>query len=542
MIELRILSSLSKVFSSIELKDKAYKKASALKGEVFSFQCAFIHRSPENRKRRVDVKINSAFGDKLGYRVVREVPADFPCYQGHDKNIISSKPGLYPDLLENPDAHNLFSIPGRWSSLWFELKVPEDFKPGKYQIDIELSMDGDGSASASFELEIVNAVLPPQKLLHTEWFHTDCIASYYKCEIFSERHWELIENFMLAAVRSGINMILTPIFTPPLDTARGGERPTVQLIGVQKKAESYSFDFSLLERWIKLARKCGIKYFEFSHLATQWGAEHCPKIVATENGVEKRIFGWDSSSTGEAYCTFLAQLLPALAAFIRKEGIAGQSFFHTSDEPSLQHLETYKKVSGILREHLRGFRFMDALSNYEFYGSGALDIAIPASNHIEPFLANKVPELWTYYCCSQYKEVANRFFNMPSARNRIIGQQLFKFNIAGFLHWGFNFYYSQYSLREIDPFRVTDAECAFPAGDTFLVYPGKEGALESIRGRVFFEALQDLRALSLLEEKAGRDAALALLDPEMSFSKYPKEASYILKSREKLNRLLKKFS
>src|SRR5690606_38890715 len=103
-----------------------------------------------------------------------------------------------------------------------------------------------------------------------------------------------------------------------------------------------------------------------------------------------------------------------------------------------------------------------------------------------------------------HEGVSNRFFSLPSVRNRIIGVQLYKFGIQGFLHWGFNFWYSQYSVKAIDPFRVTDAGGAFPSGDAFVVYPGPEGPLDSIRWEVFREALQDMRALELLEQLAGK--------------------------------------
>ena len=57
-------------------------------------------------------------------------------------------------------------------------------------------------------------------------------------------------------------MILTPIFTPPLDTAVGGERRTVQLVGITKTGSEYSFDFTLLERWINLC----IASVSYTHL------------------------------------------------------------------------------------------------------------------------------------------------------------------------------------------------------------------------------------------------------------------------------------
>nr|WP_051253595.1 glycoside hydrolase domain-containing protein [Paenibacillus alginolyticus] len=183
---------------------------------------------------------------------------------------------------------------------------------------------------------------------------------------------------------------------------------------------------------------------------------------------------------------------------------------------------------------------IDALSDYDFYDKGLVEYPIPANNHMEPFLENNVPNLWTYYCCVQYRDVANRFFVFPSVRNRVLGLQLYKFQIAGFLHWGYNFWYSQYSKKAIDPFRVTDAGQGFPSGDAFLVYPGEQGPVESLRLEVFYEAIQDLRALELLESQIGRDAVLLLLEEclekPITFSDYPNDADWLLGKREQINR------
>lgn len=277
-----------------------------------------------------------------------------------------------------------------------------------------------------FQLEILKALLPRQTLIHTQWFHTDCLSTWYGVEVFSEEHWKVIEQYVRTAVRHGINMLLTPVFTPPLDTAVGGERPTVQLVDVKKSGEIYTFGFDRLKRWVELCLGCGVEYFEISHLFTQWGAEHAPKIVAVENGELKRIFGWDTDAGGESYKNFLSQFLPALVGFIKENGLEKRCFFHVSDEPSLDHFDHYKAAADIIKEYLEGFPIIDALSNFKFYETGAVKNPIPATNHIEEFLEHQVPDLWAYYCCGQYKEVANRFFCMPSARNRILGMQLYK--------------------------------------------------------------------------------------------------------------------
>ena len=166
----------------------------------------------------------------------------------------------------------------------------------------------------SFTLEVLNAQLPPQKLINTHWFHTDCLAVYYRIGVFSEEYWRIVGNFMKSAAEHGINMILTPLFTPPLDTMPGTERPTVQLVDVTRKKGRYSFGFRKLERWIELAEKCGIRYFEISHLFTQWGAKFTPKIMAKVDGAEKRIFGWDVKSDSREYTEFLDAFLPELVA------------------------------------------------------------------------------------------------------------------------------------------------------------------------------------------------------------------------------------
>ncbi len=56
-------------------------------------------------------------------------------------------------------------------------------------------------------------------------------------------------------VDNGINMILTPLFTPPLDTKVGGERPTVQLVDVNMDGDKYTFNFDNLINGLICAKK-----------------------------------------------------------------------------------------------------------------------------------------------------------------------------------------------------------------------------------------------------------------------------------------------
>ncbi|MCU6712637.1 DUF4091 domain-containing protein [Paenibacillus sp. J5C_2022] len=545
--ETRCLSSLSKVFPQAELHDTPFQTGTALWNEVYSFQVAY--RS-DRLIKGITVELESELAPYATIRAVGLSPAEMPAYAETDSNYITTEPGLFPDVLYPViESEGVRALPNSWRAVWVTVKLPtmEAGLAGKsktasaYPIKLTFKEPaGEVLGQEEFRLDIVPAELPEQKLIHTEWFHSDCIASRYGVDIFSEAHWALLEQYVRNAADHGVNLLLTPLFTPPLDTAIGGERPTVQLVGVEKTGDGeYRFSFEKLDRWIGMCRSAGIRYFEMSHLFTQWGAKHAPKIVATVNGSEQRIFGWETDAAGEEYAGFLNQFLPQLVTFIKDRGLQDAVYFHVSDEPHIDHLEQYKRASELLRRHLDGFKFIDALSDYSFYEHGLVEIPVPSNDHIDPFLEGNTNPLWTYYCCGQFREVSNRFFSMPSARNRVLGLQLYKFDVEGFLHWGYNFWYSQYSTRVIDPFCVTDAVCAFPSGDAFVVYPGDDGPIDSLRWEVFREAQQDQRALELLESLAGRDKALELIEQGLTeplhFKRYPSDMAWLLGVRERIN-------
>lgn len=537
-IRTKLLSSLSKVFVDEEPAEPIWNTGSMLKNEVYSFQVAYCWSGMS--VKTVEVNVNSMLLQCIDVRKVDLVPSEMPCYADHDENLIRTNPGLYPDSLMPLNNYRLLLVPGQWRAIWITVNPQGNIKAGKYPIEIAFHEDsGQELEKAEFQLEILDALLPEQRLVHTEWFHTDCIATYYGIEVFSEEYWYRVEQFVCTASKHGINMILTPVFTPPLDTAVGGERPTVQLVDVKKTGNNFSFGFDKLKRWVDMCRRNGVQYFEISHLFTQWGAKHAPKIMATENGEYKRIFGWDTDAGGKEYASFLSQFLKELLAFVEQNDLKHSCYFHVSDEPKPEDFDAYKKARDLIWEYLKEYPMIDALSDYQFYEKGIVKNPIPATDHLDKFLENQVPDLWTYYCCGQYKQVANRFMNMSSARNRILGVQLYKFNMKGFLHWGYNFWYSNLSRHPIDPFRVTDMDFAVPSGDAFVVYPGKDGPIESLRLEVFYEALQDMRALELLESFVGKDAVLQLLEDGLeapiTFVRYPKDALWILTKREQIN-------
>lgn len=544
MIKTALISSLEKCFPDQQVEDFAPLSAlSVLKNERFSVQ--LLYKSEPDHAGRAIVRVDGALAPFATVRSVKNIPVDIAIFPGADtSNYLRTEPGLYPDLLQPLHYGGAVSImKDRTQSAWVEFDLDGKVDAGTYPMAVTL-VDGLGNevAKECFEVKVINATLPAQQMRVTQWFHCDCLANYYHVDAWSEEHWRIVENFARTARRNGINLLLTPIFTPALDTVIGGERTTVQLIDVHKNGDAYTFGFDKLDRWIEMCNRVGIEYLEIAHLFTQWGAAHAPKVMATVDGTYKKIFGWETEAAGEAYSTFLRTFLAAFLDHMKARGDDKRCYFHISDEPNTEQLESYKAAKAVVADLLEGYPIMDALSNFEFFRQGIVPLPIPSNDHVEPFIEAGVPGLWTYYCCGQLSGVSNRMMAMPLWRTRSIGYQFYKYDIAGFLQWGYNFYNTCGSVDPINPFVDACGEYWVPAGDTYSVYPAQNGeAMESIRILSFYEALQDVRAMKLAEEYYGKDAVVAALEEilgEIKFSRCATDAATILSMREKINNMI----
>ena len=302
-----------------------------------------------------------------------------------------------------------------------------------------------------------------------------------------------------------------------------------------------------MRRFISLLDKNGIKYIEIMHLFSQWGLRSAPNILIEEDGKEDFLFGWDVSGQSEEYKNFLLQFVPALVVFLKEEGVFERCYFHISDEPNVESLARYEYGSELIKPMLEGAPLMDALSHLEFYERGYTDMPICSVGRLGPFLEKKLENQWTYYCCTMHKHTTNRFIAQPSYRNRVIGLQMYKYNIMGFLHWGYNYYNEQGSRYPINPYMTTSSECAFPSGDAFSVYPDENyGAIPSLRAIVFKEALQDIEICRTLEKYIGKDAVISFIESEagapITLTDYPRSDDFIVDVIEKMKRKIAEFA
>lgn len=538
-VKLKVISSFEKLYHGDKVPEQTLSSFSMLNNEKKSFQ--LVIESEKDFKGTLE--INSKINDIRKYSV-EHIKSDFPMANGADDYYRFSKDGYYPDLLLPTD--NEIDIVKGVNVFWVEVNADKE-NIGNNSLKVSIKENNISLAESSLDIEIIDCSLDFKDFIYTCWFHTDCLMSHYNFEAFSKEYWRVTENFLKTANEYGMNCVLTPIFTPPLDTEFGKERPTVQLVDVKLENGRYSFNFDKLTQWIEIAERCGIKYFEMAHFFTQWGANHAPKIMATVNGEYKKIFGWKTKATSKEYKKFLTDFSVEFKKYLEEKNLKDKVLIHVSDEPNFAMLRSYSKASRLIHRLYKGYKIVDALSDVWFYKLGIVTTPIPSNDHIDKFIG-KTDELWTYYCSAQNKKyVSNRFFCNESLRTRVLGYQLFKFDVRGFLHWGYNFYYTQLSKAVIDPYKVSDAGGKFPSGDSYVVYPAENGtAHHSIRLKVFYDALQDMAALNALEKLTDKKTCLDILQENgkhsITFSEYPHSDEWLLTTREEINLKIKEFT
>ena len=544
------ISSLHKVREFDSLSMNEITKETVLRGERFTYQISMRSDAPVIG----NIKIESPLLDHIKIYKVEQSVMDAPVIDRiQEIGYITTEPGLMPDLLLPLDNNGYLTLNMAGKTVWIEVNIPNDFPAGEYTIKFSYETfdfhnpDAPHAiiATKTMTIEVLPLAKKEQSLIYTRWFYADCIADYHNVPIWSDAHFDLVEAYIREAVDVGINMILVPIHTPPLDTAVGTFRPCVQLVDIEKKGEKYIFGFEKLRRFIQICKRQGVRYYEMAHMFSQWGAKCAANIMVEENGKLDYMFSWHTESTSPVYIDFLKQYISAISSELTALGVAENTYYHISDEPTIDKIDAYRTAVETIRPLTGNAHTFDALSSREFYEEGLVECPVTAVAHINEFLAINVPNQWIYYCCEPQQIYTNSLMAMPSCRTRILGVLIYKYDIKGFLHWGFNFYNAVVSYYKINPYVTTSADGRLPSGDPFIVYPAKDGAYPTIRGKVTYEAIGDMDLCRTLEEYIGRDEVIKMIDAvagmDVRFDCYPLDSDFLPNLRATVIKKLKEY-
>ena len=520
-------SSLNRVFPGSQARKRDSIDLLVARGERISFQACIRNDSTMQVGAKATVSAADGLGvtiRRVGYVPMRHHnPDDAGEWDG-----IGHIPGLVPDPLFAEDSTIVGPLESQ--SFWINVSIPEDYQPGGYDIAVAFIVDDAPAAALTAHLEVrpitISRVRP---FPVTHWFYADALCDWYKVEPYEERFWGIVEPYMRDMAEHGGSSQYVPLFTPPTD---GVKRPH-QLLEVATPSQGrYTFDFTDVRRWVTLARSSGASYFEWTHFFSQWGVKNALRIYRSNQDRDSLLWPPETEATSDTYRNFLAQFLPEFHDFLRAHRLLKCSIFHVSDEPhGDETLANYRRARALLKELAPWMKAWDALSDIRYAREGLTDFPIPSIAVAKQF-AEEGFAAWAYFCCGPRGKYLNRVLDTPLAKIRMSGWLFYRLKALGFLHWGYNYWYKSQTQEMIDPFTESAGGMwpGWPYGDPFVVYPGPDGPLDSIRWEAFGESMQDIALLRTLNIDPD-DALLAAIN---DYDDFPATEDWIASTRRQV--------
>lgn len=457
--------------------------------------------------------------DFLGYVPVRKGTVKTP-----DEHLIAKPPVDLPDPLLEDASVSVEA--GRNQPIWVTVYVPKNVAPGDYSADVEIAADGQ-KTRVPVSVKVHAVTLPDTRTLQiTQWFRPDKIADSHGIELWSEPFWEMLEVYAKFLAEYRQNVAITPI--------------QELITGRDDGSGNLTFDFSLFDRWVDLFKEAGVLgTIEGRHLGgrSDWEAPdfdaQYPVITNPDGSVKPDP---QVKVTSEEYKRFLSQFLPALQDHLESKGLLDCYVQHLVDEPIPENAASYRTAAGYIKQFAPKLRIVDACMCSEL--AGFIDIWVPQPKHfgddIEFFKSRQAAgdQVWFYTCLDPKEKFMNRFIDYPLLDVRLMHWVNFKYDLPGYLHWGFN-YWTGDPFKDLEP-DWPGVHIYLPPGDTHIAYPGKRGPLSSIRQEAMRDGIEDYELLKLLEKKNPKLAREICDSVVRSLTDYSLDPAEFRKARARL--------
>lgn len=408
-------------------------------------------------------------------------------------------------------------------SIYVEIPISKDTVAKKYNGKIELY------TSELFEnevflgelcytVEVFDVCLPDAKDREFKldlWQHNSNIARKAEVALWSDRHFEIIEQYVKTLADLGqraVTVIATEIPWCGQRCFQNLDTPAnlfeYSMIRVEKNDNGeYSYDYSAMDRYIELCFKHGIdKEIEVFGILGIWQAvndgyynftEHSEGIRIRYKDVDNTFKYMQKSKDIEDYIVSLAE------HFKEKKWIDRVRI--SVDEPWEE--EIFKVSFYKIRELVPEFKYKSAIGSYEFLDTYKNEIAVfvpsvlsflkDTSHFLRLMEENEEIDFLWYICCSPSEPNAYLHSNLLEARYLAVLTHFFGFN--GLLRWSYN----AWPEKPREDIRYS----SFATGDTNFVYPaGDMSPLLTIRYKMLNRAIEDFELLRMAKRLGKLDA------------------------------------
>ncbi|WP_346238348.1 glycoside hydrolase domain-containing protein [Niabella insulamsoli] len=366
--------------------------------------------------------------------------------------------------------------------VWISIDIPKDIKAGIYTGSV--AVNADKAYRLPIRLQVLDRNLPDPsgwKFKLDYWQHPAAIARVHQLALWSDAHFEKMRSYYTMLANAGQKIITASIVDEPWGHQTYDDYPS--LIRWTKKTDgSWSFDYSLFDRYIAFVMDCGIKSQINCYSMVPWK-------IAFEYYDEqlKRDTVFTGAIGTAAYDTFWKTMLVDFTAHLKEKGWFEITTIAMDERP----MKAMQSVIALLKSVDRNWKISLAGAWHPEIEKAIDDYCIASKWKFPDTTLNdrqRAGKASTWYVCCTEK-YPNMFSFSPPDESVWAGWYTAATGMDGFLRWAYN----SWPKAPLKDSRFT----AWPAGDTYQVYPGP---LSSIRFEKLIEGIQDFEKINILLE------------------------------------------
>ena len=414
------------------------------------------------------------------------------------------------DILDDAEAVDMPA--GGFRPVWVSVRVPGNAPAGTYRGTLELVADENEKISFPLELEVAADSIPQKPTFFLDyWQRPHNTAAYHGVKLWSDEHFALMRPIYEELASAG-QKVVWALIVDDLWHRGGGIRDRAMVTRTRKSDGSWSFDFSVLDKYVDFCRSCGIgpQIHLYSMLRFQtWSAanmvrNHTLDHIDAGTGAEEKYFFPDYGAPEfEAYW---APFLQALERHVKEKNWVGDVYM-AADE--MNHKVIGRMVE-IIRRHAPSIRFAMAndrnFNDFKEIGIANFSQAL-RYGQLTPEFIDWVKErkargdFTTFYTCN-IPAHPNNWATSPLAEQEWMGLFAAATGMDGMLRW------AACSWTRAPMWDTTVSR--FEPGETQFIYPG---ARVSPRWEILRDSIENFEKIKVLRN-TGRgtkelEAALA---------------------------------
>lgn len=369
--------------------------------------------------------------------------------------------------------------------VWVSIDVPEELAPGLYSGSLFVNSGTGEKMEFRIEVEVGNAVLPAPSYwsYHLDlWQNPYAVARYHQIEPWSKEHFRQLEPLIKLLASVGQKVVTTTLIHKPWNGQV--EDPFETMIKwVLQEDGQWNFDYSVFDKWVDFAQKCGITDQINCYTMIPWGNKFF-YYDESKKSMDSLIANPGTESYEKHWEPFLLDFSKHLKqkGWFEKTAIA-------MDERPVEHMENTMKF---INRVVPGMKIQLAGGYHPEIEKRLYDISVASNQQIpEEVIQRRTAAgmVTSYYtCCAE--PYPNNFTFSPPAESTWQAWHAASKGYTGYLRWAYNSWVS-------DP--LTDSRFrSWPAGDTYMVYPE---ARTSIRFERLREGIQDYEKIRIIRTR-----------------------------------------